>query len=167
MICHAFHHLHRIPITCLRLFTVYGPRQRPDLAIYKFMNAIANRQPIPLFGDGSSSRDYTYVDDTVDGICRAYQHCYDLHTYNLGNHTPVPLFELIRAIETVVGKPAIIDYQPMQPGDVNHTLADISRAQSELGYQPQTKLHDGLTRQWYAMNHTAKIVIPQQRTLTH
>ena len=148
LICHTYSHLHRLPISCLRFFTVYGPRQRPDLAIGKFMRMIDGGEPIPVFGDGSTSRDYTYIDDIIQGVVAALERAEGFRIYNLGNHSPVRLSELIETIERVVGREARIDRRPMQPGDVNRTWADVSRAGAELGFQPTTPLAEGLGRQW-------------------
>ena len=151
LIAHTFHHLHKLPVSCLRFFTVYGPRQRPDLAIGKFMRMIAGGQPIPVFGDGSTSRDYTFVDDIVDGVVAAIAHTesskrYDI--FNLGSHRPIPLSELIAAIEHAVGSDAVIDRQPMQPGDVDRTYADVTKSERVLGYAPKVSLDTGLAAQW-------------------
>ena len=148
LICHSYHHLNELPITCLRFFTVFGPRQRPDLAINKFLKLVSSGQPIPVFGDGSTSRDYTFVGDIVNGIAQSLEHCNSYHIYNLGGDHPVTLSELIATIEKVVGKSAIIDRKPMQPGDVNRTWADLTKARKELGYAPSTSLLEGITKQW-------------------
>ncbi|MBN8706646.1 MAG: GDP-mannose 4,6-dehydratase [Bacteroidetes bacterium] len=148
LINYTFHHLYGMDILNLRFFTVYGPRQRPDLAIHKFIHLMKSGRPIPVFGDGSTSRDYTFVADTVDGIVRAIGYVetnsgvYDI--INLGNNTPISLNDLIGTIAKVSGITPVIDRKPMQPGDVNITFADISRAQNLLGYQPKTKLEDGI-----------------------
>lgn len=148
LINYTFHHLYGMDILNLRFFTVYGPRQRPDLAIHKFIHLMKSGRPIPVFGDGSTSRDYTFVADTVDGIVRAIGYVeansgvYDI--MNLGNNTPISLNDLIGTIAKVSGITPVIDRKPMQPGDVNITFADISRAQKLLGYQPKTKLEDGI-----------------------
>jgi UDP-glucuronate 4-epimerase len=144
LIAHTYAHLHGMNITCLRFFTVYGPRQRPDLAIHKFARLIEAGRPIPVYGDGSTSRDYTYVGDIVDGVIRALDRCSGYRIYNLGESQPVTLADLIVALERTLGRKAIIDRQPMQPGDVNRTFADIDRARQELGYDPRTTLDEGL-----------------------
>ncbi len=151
LLAHTFWHLHQLPTVGLRFFTVYGPRQRPDLAIGKFMRLIAQGHPIPVFGDGSSSRDYTFVHDIVGGVIAALDHCTQrvgYRIYNLGSDSPVTLSELIAAIEQVVGRAAVIDRQPNQPGDVERTWADLSRSRGELGYAPATPLVEGLRQQW-------------------
>jgi UDP-glucuronate 4-epimerase len=150
LLAHTFHHLHGLPVTGLRFFTAYGPRNRPDLAIAKFTRLIRDGQPIPVFGDGSTRRDYTYVDDIVDGIIRAVDGCRSHHLYNLGNSSPIELHAMIATIAEAVGREAIINRLPEQPGDVRQTYADISRAESELGYHPTTSFRDGIARyvQW-------------------
>ena len=155
LICHTFSHLYGLPISALRFFTVYGPRQRPDLAIHKFTRLIDRGQPVPFFGDGTTSRDYTYVDDTVDGILAAARPPGDGHpgfrTFNLGGSKPVSLADLVGQIGHAVGKPVTLDRQPAQPGDVPRTFADHSRATAELGYRPRVDLPEGLRRfvAWY------------------
>jgi len=146
LLCHTYHHLHGMAITCLRLFTVYGPRQRPDLAIHKFARLIEAGEPIPVYGDGTMMRDFTYVDDIVDGIIRAIAPCTGYHTYNLGESRPVSVNELVACLEEVMGTRAVIDRQPPQPGDVERTHADVTLARRELGYVPSTDLRTGLTR---------------------
>ena len=152
---HVFSHLYGIRFIALRFFTVYGPSQRPDLAIHKFIKSILTNQPITMYGDGSTSRDYTYVDDIVKGIVSAIN--YDRSQFeiiNLGNNHGVSLKELIENIEEVTGTKARIDQQPEQPGDVPRTFADISKAKQLLDYQPTTLLEDGLNNfyQWFLDN---------------
>jgi len=151
LICRTYHHLYGIPTTCLRFFTVYGPRQRPDLAIHKFAALMEAGKSIPVFGDGSMQRDYTYVDDIVHGVQRAIERCSGFATYNLGNSSPISLNELIAALEATLGRKAIIKRLPLQPGDVNRTFADITLASSELGFAPQTNFHAGIAHfvQWF------------------
>jgi UDP-glucuronate 4-epimerase len=146
LICHTYHHLFGMNITCLRFFTVYGPRQRPDLAIHKFARLIEAGRPIPVFGDGSMRRDHTYIDDIIDGVLRAMDRCAGYHIYNLGESRPVTLAHLIESIENALGKKAIINRLPPQPGDVQQTYADVSLARAELGYEPNTALETGLDR---------------------
>lgn len=150
LICHSYSHLYNIDVACLRLFTVYGPRQRPDLAIHKFSRLIESGRPIPVYGDGSMRRDFTYIDDIIDGVVRAMEHCEDYEIYNLGRSKPIRLDELVSAIEKALGKKAIINRLPMQPGDVKRTWADVGKAQKRLGYKPKTKLPEGLKHfvQW-------------------
>ncbi len=151
LMCHAYWHLHRLPVACLRLFTVYGPRQRPDLAIHKFTRLISEGQPIPVFGDGSTSRDYTFVDDIIAGVMSALDRCDRYRIYNLGGSNPVTLAALIGHVERAVGKKAVIDRQPAQAGDVERTYADVTRAREELGYDPTTPIEQGIRRfvEWF------------------
>lgn len=155
MLGHVYSHLYGIRFLALRFFTVYGPAQRPDLAIYKFFNAISKGQAIPVFGDGSTSRDYTFVEDTIQGIEAAIDYDQsDFEIINIGNHQAVTLTELIHSIEKICGKQAIIDRQPEQAGDVPQTYADISKAEKLLNYHPKTELKTGLLRfyEWYLDN---------------
>ncbi|MBI5610019.1 MAG: GDP-mannose 4,6-dehydratase, partial [Deltaproteobacteria bacterium] len=150
LLCHTWHHLYGINIACLRFFTVYGPRQRPDLAIRKFCQSVLQDQEITLFGDGSTSRDYTYVADTVAGILGALQWTggagQRFDVFNLGNSHPVSLAELVRAVESATGKTARIRSAPMQAGDVERTFADIQKAGEVLGYHPATPLEQGMAQ---------------------
>lgn len=146
-LCSTYSHLHGLPVVSLRFFTVYGPGQRPDLAIHKFTRAIWEGRPIEQFGDGSSRRDYTYVDDIVQGIVAAAAYegeKYDV--FNLGESETTPLSELIESIETALGKKAVIERKPEQPGDMPATWADISKARRLLGYAPATKISAGIPR---------------------
>jgi UDP-glucuronate 4-epimerase len=151
LLAHTFHHLHGLPATGLRFFTAYGPRNRPDLAIAKFTRLIDQGEPVTMFGEGRTQRDYTYVGDVVDGIIRAIDKCEGHHLYNLGNSDPTELRAMIDAIAAALGKEPIIQQLPEQPGDVRQTYADITRARTELGYAPQTPFRDGLARYvaWY------------------
>lgn len=146
LMAYTFHHLHGLPVTCLRLFTVYGPRQRPDLAIRSFMEKIESGQEISIFGDGSMKRDFTYVDDIVQGILAALEKPLGYEIINLGNESPVSVSEMVSAIEKVLGKKANISFEPEKPGDVQITYANIAKAKELLGYAPQTKFEDGLTK---------------------
>ncbi|MBL7742144.1 MAG: GDP-mannose 4,6-dehydratase [Chitinophagaceae bacterium] len=160
MLGHVYHKLFGIRFIALRFFTVYGPGQRPDLAIHKFTKNIIGEKPIAMFGDGNTSRDYTYVEDTVQGIIGAIHYDKtDFEIINLGNHYTISLRELIRGIEKVTGKKAIIDQQPEQPGDVPKTYADINRAKVLLGYDPKTQIGEGLKKfyDWF-MQHEAMLV---------
>lgn len=145
---HVYHHLYGMDILNLRFFTVYGPRQRPDLAIHKFVQMIDKGEAVTMYGDGSTARDYTFVEDTVSGVFNALQYVlknegvYD--TVNLGNNHPVTLKELIDTLYELMDAQPNIKQMPMQPGDVDVTFADISKAQSLLGYQPKTNFTDGL-----------------------
>jgi UDP-glucuronate 4-epimerase len=155
MLGHVYNKLFDIRFIALRFFTVYGPGQRPDLAIHKFTKLIATGKPITMYGDGNTSRDYTFINDTVQGIVGAMNYDKtDFEIINLGNNYSVSLKELIASIEKVVGKKAIIERQAEQPGDVPKTFADISRAKELLGYHPETKLDDGLKKffEWFTKN---------------
>jgi len=157
MLGHVYHKLFGIRFIALRFFTVYGPGQRPDLAIHKFTKNIIAGKSIAMFGDGSTSRDYTYVEDTVQGIIGAIHYDKtDFEIINLGNRYTISLKELIEGIEKVTGKKAIIDQQPDQPGDVPKTYADITKAKALLGYNPQTQIHDGLRKfyDWFIQHET-------------
>lgn len=145
-ICYTYAHLYDLKVVCLRFFTVYGPRQRPDLAIRKFIESIEAGRPIQVFGDGTSGRDYTFVDDTVSGIIAALHHDCRFDVFNLGNSRPISLNEMIAAIEEAVGRQAIRVACPEQPGDVPITFADIDKAQRMLGYAPQTPFVDGIRK---------------------
>ena len=156
-LCYTWSHLYGIQAVCLRFFTVYGPRQRPDLAIRKFSEKIAGGQPISLFGDGTTGRDYTFVEDIADGIVKALHYDrapYDI--FNLGNSSPVSLLTLVRTIEEIVGRKAIIEWLPEQPGDVPITFADISKARRLLGYAPATPLAEGIRKfvDWHLRQHS-------------
>jgi UDP-glucuronate 4-epimerase len=149
---HTYSHLYGLQVVALRFFTVYGAGQRPDLAIHKFTRLIDEGKSIPVFGDGSTRRDYTYIDDIIQGVMAAiaYDHTpYEI--FNLGESQTTELSQLISLLEECLGKPAKIDRQPLQPGDVSITYADISKARTLLGYNPQTKIPDGLPRfvEWY------------------
>lgn len=156
LLCHAYHRIFDLEIACLRFFTVYGPRQRPDLAIAKFMTLMATGSPVPMFGDGSSSRDYTFIDDIVGGVLAAERaigsdSVGDYRIWNLGGSAPTTLADLIAAIGVVLGVEPTIEKGSMQRGDVDRTFADLTRSEAELGYRPTTPLEDGLRRQWEAM----------------
>lgn len=152
LLCHTYSHLYDVRTVCLRFFTVYGARQRPDLAIHKFSKLIAAGKPIQVFGDGSTRRDYTYVDDIIQGIRSAMDYDGSMHeVFNLGESDTVELSRLIALLEENLGVKAVIDRQPMQPGDVPITYADISKARKMLGYDPQTKIEEGLGKfaEWF------------------
>ncbi len=146
LFCHTYHHLYGINMTCLRFFTVYGPRQRPDLAIHKFAALIEQGKSIPVFGDGSMKRDFTYIDDIIDGTAAAIEKCEGYNIYNLGESRPITVHKLVAEIEKALGKKAIVEHLPMQPGDVNCTYADVSKAAKELGYNPKTEIQTGLAK---------------------
>lgn len=149
--CHTFHHLYGMDIPCLRFFTVYGPRQRPEMAIHKFVRLVEADEPLPVFGDGTTERDYTYVGDILDGIVKAYDHAKGYRIYNLGESSTISLKDLVAAIGEATGKEPRVDWQPMQPGDVVRTYADVTRAKRELGYDPKVDVREGLARfvAWY------------------
>ena len=155
LLCHTYSHLYDMRIVCLRFFTVYGARQRPDLVIHKFAKLISAREPIPVFGDGTTRRDYTYIDDIIAGVRGAID--YDKSDYeiiNLGESRTVELRELISLLESALDQPAEIDWQPSQPGDVPQTFADVSKARKLLGYNPRTAIEDGIRRfvEWFRTN---------------
>lgn len=141
---HVYHHIYGMDVVMLRFFTVYGPRQRPDLAIHKFATLISAGKPIPVFGDGSAARDYTYVSDTVDGVMAVTQKEFGYQIFNLGESQTVRLSYLIKLLEEALGKKAVISYQPSQPGDVPITYASIGKARSLLGYSPGIKIEQGI-----------------------
>lgn len=155
LINHTYHSLYGINIINMRFFTVFGPRQRPDLAIHKFTRLILENKEIPMFGDGSNSRDYTYFEDTIDGICKALDYLFShdkvYEIVNLGNNKPVKLRDMISAIEQATGAKAKIKPLPMQPGDVDITYADIEKAKSLLGYHPKYSFEEGIRNfvDWY------------------
>ena len=150
LLCHTYHHLFDMNIACLRFFTVYGPRQRPDLAINKFTSLISEGKEIPFYGDGRTSRDYTYVDDIVSGIVASINYVNSdkkvFEILNIGGDKTVSLIEMVETIEEVLGKKAKLNRMPMQPGDVNRTCADISHSKEVIGYNPQTTFKDGIRK---------------------
>jgi UDP-glucuronate 4-epimerase len=183
LICYMYHHLYGICITSLRFFTVYGPRQRPDLAIHKFARLIEQDKPIPVYGDGSMMRDFTYIDDIIDGTVAAINQLvarqpghgprpsratrgeqsrtksrgvtpapsavegsHEFNIYNLGNASPISVNDLVTKLEKALGKKAVKEYLPAQPGDVERTYADITKAKKELGYKPKTTIEEGLAK---------------------
>lgn len=150
-ICFTYHHLYGLKITCLRFFTVYGPRQRPDMAISKFTKLIDAGEKVPMYGEGTSRRDYTYITDIVDGIEKSIAACRAYHIYNLGESRTITLRALIGLIQEQLGKKAVIEQLPVQPGDVPITYADISRARREIGYDPQVDIAEGVRRfvEWH------------------
>lgn len=152
LLCHTYAHLYGMRCVCLRFFTVYGARQRPDLAIHKFARLITEGKPIPVFGDGTTRRDYTFVEDIIQGVRAAID--YDRSMYeviNLGESQTIELSELISLLERELNRRAVIDRQPAQPGDVPQTFADIEKARRLLGYNPQTKIEEGIRRfvEWF------------------
>lgn len=153
LFCHTYSHLYGLRCVCLRFFTVYGARQRPDLAIHKFARLISEGKPIPVFGDGSARRDYTYVDDIISGVRAAIDYeKSDYEIFNLGESQTIELSKLIELLEKNLGKKAIIERREMQAGDVPVTFADISKAKELLSYNPQTKIEDGIPKftEWFS-----------------
>ena len=152
LICHTYSHLYDLRMVCLRFFTVYGARQRPDLAIHKFAKLISAGKAIPVFGDGSTRRDYTYIDDIIAGVRAAIEYGQSKYeVINLGESRTVELRELIALLEDALDRQAQIDWQPAQPGDVPQTFADITKARRLLGYNPQTQIEEGIRKfvEWF------------------
>ncbi|MFT9495342.1 SDR family NAD(P)-dependent oxidoreductase [Anaerosolibacter sp.] len=155
LLCHTYHSLYKLDIVCLRFFTVYGPRQRPDLAIHKFTKLIVNNKEVPFFGDGSTERDYTYIDDIITGILATIKWLKSstnvFEIFNLGGSRTISLRHMVKTIEEEVGKNAILNHQPMQSGDVMKTYADISKSKRMLGYEPKTRFELGISEfiKWY------------------
>jgi UDP-glucuronate 4-epimerase len=151
LLCYSYHHLYGIHIACLRIFTAYGPRQRPEMAIHKFTSLMDQGKEIPMYGDGSSKRDYTYIDDLIDGMMAVLQRHKGFEIYNLGESRTTSLKELIRMIEEYLGKKAKILAMEPQPGDVSITYADITKAKRLLNYQPKIEMGEGIKRfvEWY------------------
>ena len=154
LLCYSYSHLFGINVACLRIFTAYGPRQRPEMAIHKFTSLMDQGKEIPMFGDGSSKRDYTYIDDLIDGMMAVLQRHKGYEIYNLGESQTTPLKELIGMIESALGKKAKIKVLEPQPGDVSITYADISKAEQLLNYQPKIKMEEGIKRfvEWFKEN---------------
>ena len=151
LICHTYHHLYGLDVACLRYFTVYGPRQRPEMAIHQFTRLIHHGKKITLIGDGNSRRDYTFIDDAVAGTVSALRRENGFEIFNIGESQTTTLIELVRIIEERVGKKALIEYLPAQPGDVERTFADIQKAKEKLEYKPQTDMRAGIQKfvDWY------------------
>jgi UDP-glucuronate 4-epimerase len=143
-ICFTYHHLYDIPVSCLRFFTVYGPRQRPEMAIHLFARKIMNGELITLYGDGSSRRDYTYIDDITDGVIRSLDRPQDFEIFNLGESRTVGLSEMVSILEDAIGRKADIAFEPDQPGDVPVTYADVTKAVRILGYEPSVPIEEGI-----------------------
>ena len=151
LFCHVYAHTYGLPVTCLRFFNVHGPRQRPDLAVYTFVRLLLQNEPIPFYGDGTSGRDYTFIDDIVDGVTAALDNVFPYKVINLGGNSPVLLRDMIATIEEVLGVTAQRIELPPQPGDVPQTYADIRRAERLLGFAPQVPFKEGVGRfvEWY------------------
>jgi UDP-glucuronate 4-epimerase len=152
---HVYHHVYHLDVVMLRFFTAYGPRQRPDLAIRKFATLIQAGKKIPVFGDGSTARDYTYITDILQGVMACTEREFGYEIFNLGESKTVKLSYLIELLEQALGKKAALDPQPLQPGDVPLTCADISKARSRLGYNPEVKIEEGIPLfiDWFLRNH--------------
>ena len=152
---HVYHHVYGLDIAMLRFFTVYGPRQRPDLAIHKFARLMSAGQPIPVFGDGSAARDYTYISDTLEGIMACTRQEFGYEVFNLGESQTVSLSRLIELLEAALGCQAVIDRLPPQPGDAPITYADVAKARAKLGYHPRVKIEQGLPLfiDWFRQNN--------------
>ncbi len=146
LLCYTWHHLFGLHVHAHRFFTVYGPRQRPEMAIHKFARLIAEGQPLTLFGDGSSSRDYTYIDDIVDGLMASVERVAGYRVYNLGESKTTTLSELVGLLGEAMGAAPQVTHLPMQPGDVTRTFADVSRARAELAYDPKVGMAEGIAR---------------------
>jgi len=151
---HVYHHVYGLDVVILRFFTAYGPRQRPDLAIHKFSRLITTGKPIPVFGDGSAARDYTYISDILDGVMACTEKEFGYEVFNLGESQTVSLDRLIELLESALGQKAIIDRQPPQPGDVPITCADVTKARARLGYDPSVKIEQGIPLfvDWFRRN---------------
>lgn len=154
VLAYAYHHLYNIDTFCLRFFTVYGPRQRPEMAIHYFTKAIRNGEIVNVYGDGTSQRDYTYIDDVIDGILKCLDHFKGYEILNLGESQTTTLKDLVFLIENAVGLKAKIKHLPMQPGDVQITFADITKARKIIGYEPKTQIKSGIKQfvHWYLDN---------------
>jgi UDP-glucuronate 4-epimerase len=159
LLCHTYHHLYDLDIFCLRFFTVYGPRQRPDLAIHKFTEGIFKGVPLDIYGDGTSSRDYTHIDDIIVGICGAMNKLSGFDTFNLGESNTITLMELVKILEKYSGRKAMLNYLPMQDGDVLQTFADIRKAKNKLQYNPAVDIETGLRNfvEWFKTSNNGMI----------
>jgi UDP-glucuronate 4-epimerase len=163
LLCHTYAHNYDMHITCLRFFTVYGPRQRPEMAIHKFARLMAEGKEIPIFGKGDSRRDYTYVDDIVDGILAALRANPGFEIVNLGESQTITLMEVVEHLESVFGKKALLRFLPVQSGDMEITYADISHARKTLGYDPKTPFKDGirLFADWFLSSSQSSVASRQ------
>lgn len=144
LLCRTYSHLYGLKVTCLRFFTVYGPRQRPDLAIRKFTTLIERGEPVPVYGDGTFKRDYTYIDDIMDGVLKALDMRFDFDIFNLGESRTTETIQLVRLIEEALGKKADVKHMPVQPGDMPITFADIEKSKRVLGYDPKVAIEEGI-----------------------
>lgn len=161
MYCKFYSNNYKLPVTCLRFFTVYGPRQRPEMAIHKFTRLMYGQKSMPMFGDGSTSRDYTYISDIIDGVINALFNPFEFEIINLGNSAPVSLSKLISLLEQSTGKKALIDQLKEQPGDMKRTYADISKAAKLLNYKPKVSLKGGLSKfvKWFEQHMLPEIAL--------
>lgn len=164
LIAHSYHHLYGIACTGLRFFTVYGPWGRPDMAYYSFAKAILNNAPIVVFGEGKLMRDFTYIDDIIQGTISAIDLCASYEIFNLGNNSPASVIDLISTLESLLEKKAKISFEPVPPGDVIATFADITKAKTALGFEPRTSLACGLEKftQWYLNYRKIEKVLPDR-----
>jgi UDP-glucuronate 4-epimerase len=160
LICYTYHSLYKFNIFCLRFFTVFGPRQRPDLAIHKFADLIIENKPIQIFGDGQTIRDYTYIADVIQGINHSISHLKGFEIFNIGESHTISLIEMVETLEKAIGKNAIKEYFPMQQGDVERTYADISKAKNQLGYDPGYSFKEGIAHfvKWKTLESLRKII---------
>ena len=151
LMAYSYNHLFRLRSTGLRFFTVYGPWGRPDMAMYIFAEKIMNNEPIKVFNQGQMKRDFTFIDDIIDGIISSIKNNYDCEVFNLGNNKSVNLMDVVSFIEKKIGKKAIVEFEPIQPGDVEKTFADIDKAKRKLGYNPNTNVEEGIGNfiDWY------------------
>ena len=154
---HVYHQVYGMDVVMLRFFTVYGPRQRPDLAIHKFARLIHQQRPIPVYGDGSTARDYTFISDILDGVMACTQREFGYEIFNLGESQTVKLHRLVELLEAALGQKARIDRHPIQPGDVPLTCADVSKARQRLGYQPRVPIEQGIPLfvDWFKKLHSS------------
>ncbi|MFP4143206.1 MAG: NAD-dependent epimerase/dehydratase family protein [Thermoplasmata archaeon] len=159
VMAHSYNHLYDISCTGLRFFTVYGPWGRPDMAMFKFTDRIVDGRPIEVYNYGDMKRDFTYIDDIVDGVITSLNKPFDYEIFNLGNHTPVELMEFIEMLEDALGIEAEKEMEPMQPGDMKVTYADISGSQKKLGFEPETDLREGIEKfvDWYKEYYSVDI----------
>jgi UDP-glucuronate 4-epimerase len=164
---HVYHHVYGLDVVMLRFFTVYGPRQRPDLAIHKFARLIRSGQPIPVYGDGSTARDYTYITDILEGILACTRREFGYEIFNLGESQTVKLCRLIELLEGALGQKARVERLPTQPGDVPLTCADVSKAAARLGYQPGIKIEQGIPMfvEWFKQEQAQNIAPAPPNTI--
>ena len=148
---HTYNHLFDLNSTGLRFFTVYGPWGRPDMAIYIFAKKILKGEPISIYNYGKMMRDFTYIDDIINGVVASIKNNYNYEIFNLGNSNSEPLMDVVSILESRIGKKAIVNYEPMQPGDVKNTFADIKKSKIKLGYSPSTNIKEGILNflDWY------------------